>query len=219
MEPLLLKAGDVAKLLGLGRSKVFAMLAVGELPVVRIGRSVRVPRAALDDWIAEHTQHASGPRGDAGPPFVGVDGVPGARPQPAHARCSPRADVGPSTGVAQSVVQGVVLRSDALFEPGSNVDFYRKCSSIFLISNRPAGVIKRQDQATPSSSEGAGPTVHLDVAGVWPHKARRRVDGRCGPPRPESRHVRPHVGTSAREPRSFSIAMARGRKKDLQFRR
>jgi excisionase family DNA binding protein len=83
MEPLLLKAGDVAKLLGLGRSKVFAMLAVGELPVIRIGRSVRVPRAALEDWIAEHTQHASGPSGDGGPLFVGVedrDGVPRAGP-------------------------------------------------------------------------------------------------------------------------------------------
>jgi excisionase family DNA binding protein len=85
MEPLLLKAGDVAKLLGLGRSKVFTMLAVGELPVVRIGRSVRVPRAALDDWIAEHTQHASGRSGDAGPLFVDAedrDGVPGADPSP-----------------------------------------------------------------------------------------------------------------------------------------
>ena len=60
MEPLLLKAGEAAKLLGLGRSKVFAMLAVGELPVIRIGRSVRVPRAALEDWIAERTQQASG---------------------------------------------------------------------------------------------------------------------------------------------------------------
>ncbi len=81
MEPLLLKAADVAKLLGLGRSKVFAMLAVGELPVIRIGRSVRVPRAALEDWIAEHTQHASGRTGDADPLFVGMedrDGVPGA---------------------------------------------------------------------------------------------------------------------------------------------
>jgi excisionase family DNA binding protein len=55
MEPLLLRAGDVAKLLGLGRSKVFAMLAAGELPVVRIGRSVRVPRAALERWIDERT--------------------------------------------------------------------------------------------------------------------------------------------------------------------
>jgi len=85
MEPMLLKAGDVAKLLGLGRSKVFAMLAVGELPVIRIGRSVRVPRAALEDWIAEHTQHAGGRSGDAGPLFVGMedrDGVPGAGPSP-----------------------------------------------------------------------------------------------------------------------------------------
>ena len=85
MEPLLLRAGDVAKLLGLGRSKVFAMLAVGELPVIRIGRSVRVPRAALEDWIAEHTQHASGRSGHAGPLFAEVedrDGVPGADPNP-----------------------------------------------------------------------------------------------------------------------------------------
>src|SRR5712692_11530615 len=73
MEPLLLKAEDVAKLLGLGRSKVFAMLAIGELPVIRIGRSVRVPRAALEDWIAEHTQHASGRSGDAGPLFADVE--------------------------------------------------------------------------------------------------------------------------------------------------
>jgi excisionase family DNA binding protein len=73
MEPLLLKAGEVAKLLGLGRSKVFAMLAVGTLPVIRIGRSVRVPRAALDDWIAEHTEHVSDRSGDAGPLFAGSE--------------------------------------------------------------------------------------------------------------------------------------------------
>jgi len=81
MEPLLLKAGDVAKLLGLGRSKVFAMLAVGELPVIRIGRSVRVPRAALERWVVEHTQDANSRSEDAGPRFAGAedrDGVPGA---------------------------------------------------------------------------------------------------------------------------------------------
>ena len=83
MEPMLLRAAEVAKLLGLGRSKVFAMLAAGELPVVRIGRSVRVPRAALEHWIAEHTQHASGPSEDAGPLFAAVedrDGTLRARP-------------------------------------------------------------------------------------------------------------------------------------------
>jgi excisionase family DNA binding protein len=72
LEPLLLRAGEVAKLLGLGRSKVFAMLAIGELPVIRIGRSVRVPRAALERWIAEHTQDAGRRSEGAGPLFAEV---------------------------------------------------------------------------------------------------------------------------------------------------
>jgi excisionase family DNA binding protein len=62
LEPLLLRAGEVAKLLGLGRSTVFALLAAGELPVVRIGRSVRVPRGALERWVDERTDHTK--RGD-----------------------------------------------------------------------------------------------------------------------------------------------------------
>ncbi|HVS06532.1 MAG TPA: hypothetical protein VHK65_10260 [Candidatus Dormibacteraeota bacterium] len=60
------------------------MLAVGELPVIRIGRSVRVPRAALEGWIAEHTEHASR-SGGVGPLFAEVedrDDVPGAGPTP-----------------------------------------------------------------------------------------------------------------------------------------
>ena len=73
MEPLLLKAGDVAKLLVLGRSKVFAMLAVGELPVVWIGRSVRVPGAALERWVAEHTVDANSRSKDTGPLFAGAE--------------------------------------------------------------------------------------------------------------------------------------------------
>lgn len=55
MESLLLKPTEVAQVLGLGRTKVFEMVARGELPVVRIGRSVRVPRTALADWIAART--------------------------------------------------------------------------------------------------------------------------------------------------------------------
>jgi excisionase family DNA binding protein len=59
MEPLLLRAGEVAMLLGVGRSTVFTLLAAGELPVVRIGRSVRVPRAALERWIDKRTSRAA----------------------------------------------------------------------------------------------------------------------------------------------------------------
>lgn len=53
MPPLLLKAEEAARLLGLGRSKVFEMLATGELPRVRIGRSVRIRRTDLEEWVEQ----------------------------------------------------------------------------------------------------------------------------------------------------------------------
>ena len=55
-ERLLLDSVEVAALLGLSRSKVFQMMARAELPVMRIGRCVRVPRSALDEWIAGGTE-------------------------------------------------------------------------------------------------------------------------------------------------------------------
>ncbi len=58
IEPLLLRITEVATTLGLGRTKVFALVRTGELPVIRIGRSVRVPREALQDWIWQHLEGA-----------------------------------------------------------------------------------------------------------------------------------------------------------------
>jgi len=54
----LLKALEVAKILGLGRTKVYEMIERGQLPVVRIGTAVRVPRKGLFDWIDGMTQPA-----------------------------------------------------------------------------------------------------------------------------------------------------------------
>ena len=51
----LLRTDDVQKLLRIGRSKLYEMIAHGELPVVRIGRAVRIPRHELERWIAERT--------------------------------------------------------------------------------------------------------------------------------------------------------------------
>lgn len=58
-DSMLLRTEDVARELRIGRTKVVAMIGSGELPVVRIGRSVRVPRAALERWIAERTREAA----------------------------------------------------------------------------------------------------------------------------------------------------------------
>jgi len=54
-EPLLLRAAEVARLLGVGRTKVFEMMAAGELPVIRMGRCVRVPRRELHEWLRQRT--------------------------------------------------------------------------------------------------------------------------------------------------------------------
>jgi len=56
----LLRAEGVARLLGIGRSKAYEMIDRGELPSLRIGRLVRVPRHALDRWIAEHKEVEGG---------------------------------------------------------------------------------------------------------------------------------------------------------------
>ena len=58
-ELLLLRANQVARALGLSRSTIYAMMSGGTLPVVRVGRSVRVPRQALLDWVARKTTEAA----------------------------------------------------------------------------------------------------------------------------------------------------------------
>ena len=55
----LLRVEEAARILGIGRTKAFEMVARRELPVIRMGRLVRVPRAALDAWIAERTERAA----------------------------------------------------------------------------------------------------------------------------------------------------------------
>ena len=51
MDKLLLRQTEAAEAIGIGRSKVYELLASGELPSIRIGGSVRVPVDALRQWI------------------------------------------------------------------------------------------------------------------------------------------------------------------------
>jgi excisionase family DNA binding protein len=56
---LLLRIPEVMTTLGLGRTKVYELIATGELPVVRIGRAVRISRTALEKWIEERQRQDS----------------------------------------------------------------------------------------------------------------------------------------------------------------
>jgi excisionase family DNA binding protein len=72
LDRLLLRPEEAARALGIGRSKLFLMLATGELPVVRIGRSTRIPTAALQHWVEQHTVRAlANPSGTGDPPPAG----------------------------------------------------------------------------------------------------------------------------------------------------
>jgi DNA binding domain, excisionase family len=52
MDPLLIRPSEAAEATGLGRTKLYALLAAGIIPSVRIGRSVRIPVEALRNWLA-----------------------------------------------------------------------------------------------------------------------------------------------------------------------
>lgn len=60
VEPLLLSLQATANLLSIGRSTAYELVRAGELPVVRLGRSVRVPAAALRKWLDEHSEPWAG---------------------------------------------------------------------------------------------------------------------------------------------------------------
>jgi excisionase family DNA binding protein len=50
----LLKATEVAELLGCSKSKAYELMASGDIPVVKIGTSVRVKQDDLANWIEEN---------------------------------------------------------------------------------------------------------------------------------------------------------------------
>ena len=51
MERLLLRPEEVCRALGLGRTKVFELLARGEIESLLIGRRRLVPREAVEDFV------------------------------------------------------------------------------------------------------------------------------------------------------------------------
>jgi excisionase family DNA binding protein len=61
---ILLRVPEAAQLLGLSRATLYALLAGdNQIPVVRIGRSVRIPLAGLQQWVDQRTE---GWRGGSG---------------------------------------------------------------------------------------------------------------------------------------------------------
>ncbi len=54
----LLKPEDVASTLSLAKSTVYKLLQVGDIPSIKIGRSVRVRPTDLDDFIEQQLNYS-----------------------------------------------------------------------------------------------------------------------------------------------------------------
>lgn len=52
----LMKADEVAKVLGVSKSRAYGLMASGMFPVVRINTAVRVSRVQLERWIREQSE-------------------------------------------------------------------------------------------------------------------------------------------------------------------
>jgi excisionase family DNA binding protein len=53
---------QAAEFLGVSRSKIYEMIASGELPVVRSGRSTLLDKNDLEEWITAHKEHGKNQR-------------------------------------------------------------------------------------------------------------------------------------------------------------
>jgi excisionase family DNA binding protein len=57
---LVVRVAEAARLLDIGRSKCYDLIRRGELPAIRVGKTVRVPLDALRQWIARQSQAEGG---------------------------------------------------------------------------------------------------------------------------------------------------------------
>lgn len=54
VERILLRPGEVAEAIGMSRSRVYELIASGEIPSVKIGNVRRVPVDMLREWVARN---------------------------------------------------------------------------------------------------------------------------------------------------------------------
>lgn len=54
----LLKVNDVSERLNICRNQVYKLMSAGDLLVVKIGRSTRIPSSAVEDYVARLVEEA-----------------------------------------------------------------------------------------------------------------------------------------------------------------
>lgn len=50
-DPICVRVNDAARMIGVGRTKLYALIAAGEVETVKLGKATRVTTASLHDLI------------------------------------------------------------------------------------------------------------------------------------------------------------------------
>ena len=59
MEAQLFRVKEIQGILGIGQTMAYRLIYSGKLRSVRVGRAIRVPRAAIDEYIARLEEAAN----------------------------------------------------------------------------------------------------------------------------------------------------------------
>lgn len=51
LDPICVRVNDAARMIGVGRTKLYAMIARGDLQAVKLGKSTRITTASLQELI------------------------------------------------------------------------------------------------------------------------------------------------------------------------
>lgn len=51
MEPLLVTVKEAQEILHVGRNRMYGLVKTKEIPSIKIGTSIRIEKAALEEWI------------------------------------------------------------------------------------------------------------------------------------------------------------------------
>ena len=52
--PLVLRVEDLSQMLSIGRNTAYALVRSGEIRSIRIGKSYRIPREAIEEYLSNH---------------------------------------------------------------------------------------------------------------------------------------------------------------------
>lgn len=50
-DPICVRVNDAARMIGVGRTKLYALIAAGEVETIKLGKSTRITTASLHDLI------------------------------------------------------------------------------------------------------------------------------------------------------------------------